>query len=155
VPRSFTEMRFFFDDASFHARFICGEPHMDRLVVGATAENPCLVSNDDHIELLLDTAGQPATYFQICVNAAGLGYLYPVGLPAETVRWEHAVRRRDDRWEATLRIAFAKDLPRPAQGAVWKINAVRLRLTEGREDSALVMGPGGFLCPALFLPLRF
>jgi hypothetical protein len=155
VQRAFTQVQTFFDDAAIHFQLTCGEPRMKNLVLDGKADNPLSLFSDDHIEILLDTDGDPATYFQIGVNAAGLGHLNPFGISAGDVRWNHAVRRFKDRWETFVTISFSNWVVAPKVGDRWKVNIVRLRCAAGREDSAMVMGPGGYHCPQEFLPLKF
>ena len=122
----------------------CYDPTMDKLRLKGTADGQGHLWEDDDLELFV--ARNPAElrdYTQMLLTAGGFKWIGRLkGAENAAPKSSLAVVRHDDRWslEAAIDIAEA-NLPRPADGVVWRCNVGRDRKSsrEVTSWSTLVM----------------
>jgi hypothetical protein len=142
------------DHDALYFGFVCQEPSTEHLLANATQRDGELWQ-DDSVELLLDTARDRHTYYQIIVNSRGVFFDQDTGAPGLAGdKWNGpiaaAAKVYPDRWTAEVKLEFVGLRLAESAGSQWGVNFARSSFRGSRALYTWVPVGANFGEPARF-----
>ena len=157
LPEQQTEVRIAYDDTNLYAAFRCFEDQMEKLNTSHTQRDSS-VWKDDSVAIMLDTDDNPATYYRLLANAAGVqadekdDRYSPKSWDAE---WSVETAKEKDAWTVLMTIPFKSlGAAAPSEGSSWGVNFSRVS-APSKEHSIWTPVSGATYQPELWGRLVF